>query len=146
MTISHNKAFQFWALLAKCRVSTLDSPICEQRCSQKDEKHNLEVAQMKSLVQAVVIAAALAAPVAAFAQSNQPVTRAKVRADLVQIEKAGYRPGDGDNTSYPAQVQAAEAKIAAQETSGVGGVAGGSTDTGRRGVSAADWNAMYNRS
>jgi len=101
---------------------------------------------MKSLVQAVVIAAALAAPVAAFAQSNQPVTRAQVRAELVQIEKAGYRPGDGDNTTYPAPIQAAEAKIAAQDATGVGGVASGSSDTGSRGVSPADWNAMYNRS
>ncbi|OUL80970.1 DUF4148 domain-containing protein, partial [Paraburkholderia hospita] len=53
---------------------------------------------MKSLIQAVVIAAALAAPLAAFAQSNQPITRAQVRAQLVQLEKAGYHPGDGDNT------------------------------------------------
>ena len=47
---------------------------------------------MKSLIQAVVVAAALAAPVAVFAQSNQPVTRAQVRAELVQLEKAGYHP------------------------------------------------------
>ena len=31
---------------------------------------------MKSLIQAVVVAAVLAAPFAAFAQSSQPVTRA----------------------------------------------------------------------
>ena len=48
---------------------------------------------MKSLIQAVVIAAVLAAPVASFAQSNQPVTRAQVRAELIQLEKAGYQPG-----------------------------------------------------
>lgn len=85
---------------------------------------------MKSLIQAVVVAAALAAPVAVFAQSNQPVTRAQVRAELVQLEKAGYRPGDGDNTTYPAQIQAAEAKVAAQNNA-VGGVAGGSSQSGR---------------
>lgn len=100
---------------------------------------------MKSLIQAVVVAAALAAPVAVFAQSNAPLTRAQVRAELVQLEKAGYHPGEGDNTTYPAEIQAAEAKVAAQNgaTSGYGGVVNGSSDAGRPAVSKADWNAMY---
>ncbi|BEU26416.1 DUF4148 domain-containing protein [Paraburkholderia sp. 22B1P] len=101
---------------------------------------------MKSLIQAVVIAAALAAPVAAFAQSNQPITRAQVRAELVQLEKAGYHPGDGDNTTYPEEIQAAEAKVAAQNNAtGVGGVTSGSFSAGHAAVSKADWDAMYNR-
>jgi hypothetical protein len=93
---------------------------------------------MKSLIQAVVVAAALAAPVAVFAQSNQPLTRAQVRAELVQLENAGY--------NYPADVQAAEAKVAAQNAAatGYGGVVTGSSDAGRPAVSKADWNAMYN--
>ena len=100
---------------------------------------------MKSLIQAVVVAAALAVPVAVFAQSNVPITRAQVRAELVQLEKAGYHPGDGDNSTYPAQIQAAEARVAAQnDATGVGGVANDSSDTGRPAVSKADWNAMYN--
>ena len=100
---------------------------------------------MKSLIQAVVVAAALAAPVAVFAQSNAPVTRAQVRAELVQLEKAGYNPAAADNATYPADIQAAEAKVAAQnDGTGVGGVANGSSDTGRPPVSKADWNAMYN--
>jgi hypothetical protein len=99
---------------------------------------------MKSVIQAVVIAAALAAPVAVFAQSNAPVTRAQVRAELIQLENAGYHPGDGDTTTYPAHIQAAEAKVAAQnDATGVGVVANGSSDTGRPLVSNADWNAMY---
>jgi Domain of unknown function (DUF4148) len=87
---------------------------------------------MKSLIQAVVIAAALVAPVVSFAQSNAPVTRAQVRAELVQLEKAGYRPGDGDNSTYPAQIQAAEAKVAAQNgaASSYGGVVSGSSASG----------------
>ena len=76
---------------------------------------------MKSLVQAVVIAATLAAPVAVFAQSNQPLTRAQVREQLVQIEKAGYNPARSNPNEYPANVQAAEARVAAQN-SAVGGV------------------------
>jgi hypothetical protein len=99
---------------------------------------------MKSLIQIVVVAAALAAPVAVCAQSNQPVTRAQVRAELVQLEQAGWRPGEGDHTTYPAQIQAAEAKVAAENgDTGVGGVANGSSESGRPTVSKADWNAMY---
>jgi len=100
---------------------------------------------MKSLIQAVVVAAALAAPVAVFAQSNAPLTRAQVRAELVQLEKAGYNPARGEDPYYPADIQAAEAKVAAQNgaTSGYGGVVSGSSDAGRPAVSKADWNAMY---
>jgi Domain of unknown function (DUF4148) len=108
--------------------------------------HNrLEVVTMKSLIQAVVVAAALAAPVAAFAQANPPVTRAQVRAELIQLEKAGYNPSRGQDPYYPADLQAAEAKVAAQNAArGVGGVAGGSSDAGRPAISKADWNALYN--
>ena len=96
---------------------------------------------MKSLFQTVVVAAALAAPVAAFAQSDQPVTRAEVRAQLVQAEQAGYYPGDGDQNAYPAQIQAADARIAAQNgATDVGGVANGSSDTAQPSVPKADQN------
>ena len=101
---------------------------------------------MKSLIQTVVVAAALAAPVAVFAQSSQPITRAQVRAELVQLEKAGYHVGDGDNTTYPAQVQAAEAKVAAQQVAangGYGGAVSGSSDAGRPAVSKAGSNEVY---
>ncbi|SRR5258708_26254644 len=86
---------------------------------------------MKSLIQAVVVAAVLATPVASFAQSNQPVTRAQVRAELVQLEKAGYDPFRNDRY-YPADIQAAEARVVAQNgaTSGVGGVVNGSSASG----------------
>ena len=101
---------------------------------------------MKSLIQAVVIAVAIAAPVAAFAQSNQPLTRAQVRAELVQLEKAGYTQASRDDATYPAQIQAAEARVAVQNgDTGVGGVTSGASQSGGTGrVSAADWNAMYN--
>jgi hypothetical protein len=102
---------------------------------------------MKSLIQAVIAAAVICAPVASFAQSNAPVTRAQVRAELVQLEKAGYRVGDGDNAHYPEQIQAAEARVSAQNgaTTGYGASTSGSSDSGRPSVSAADWNAMYTR-
>jgi hypothetical protein len=48
--------------------------------------------------------------------STQPagLTRAQVRAELVAIEKAGYTPA-GEETNYPVNVQAAEARIAQNE-------------------------------
>ncbi|MFM0504480.1 DUF4148 domain-containing protein [Paraburkholderia caffeinilytica] len=86
---------------------------------------------MKSLIKAVAVALVLAAPVASFAQSNQPLTRAEVRAQLIQLEQAGFHPGISD-PYYPANIQAAEARVAAQnaDTSGVGGVVSGSSAAG----------------
>lgn len=91
---------------------------------------------MKSLIQAVVIAAALAAPVASFAQSSQPVTRAQVRAELIQLEKAGYEPGRSD-PYYPADLHAAQARVAQQNgtaqaaESSYGGGVNGASQSGR---------------
>ena len=45
-----------------------------------------------------------------------PLTRAQVRAELVQLEKAGYNPNDWIN--YPENIQAAQAKIAAAQNTG----------------------------
>jgi hypothetical protein len=89
---------------------------------------------MKALIKAVLIACALSAPAFAFAQTaNAPVTRAEVRADLVRLEQAGYRPAAAD-PYYPADIQAAEAKVAAQsqtpETASVGGVTTGASQAG----------------
>ena len=101
---------------------------------------------MKSLIQAVVVAVAISAPLASFAQSNAPVTRAQVRAELAQLEKSGYRVGDGDNTHSPEGIPAAEARVAAANgNTAYGGVATGSSQGGSAAprVSASDWNAMY---
>jgi hypothetical protein len=98
---------------------------------------------MKSLIQAVAVAAALVVPVASFAQSQSTI--AQVRAELVQLQKVGYHVGDGDQAHYPDAIQAAEAKVAASNgNSAYGGVANAS-ESGAHGaaVSAQDWNAMY---
>ncbi|ASW00764.1 DUF4148 domain-containing protein [Paraburkholderia aromaticivorans] len=98
---------------------------------------------MKSLIKAVALAAVLAAPAASFAQaSQQPVTRAEVRQDLIQMEQAGYNPATSNDSTYPADAQAAEHRIQAQnpaiaqnqepvaDTSGYGGAANGSSQAG----------------
>lgn len=64
-------------------------------------------------IAALIVAAAFDVPaVSSFAQSHA-VTRAQVKAELVQLERAGYNPSL-DRTTYPAQIQAAEGKVAAQ--------------------------------
>jgi len=88
------------------------------------------------LVQSLIVAAVLAVPaVSSFAQSNAPVTRAEVKAQLVQLEKAGYQPGR-DDPEYPANIQAAEARVAAQNgaAAGFGGLTDGTSGAGARGV------------
>jgi hypothetical protein len=93
---------------------------------------------MKSLIQVVAIAAVLATPVASFAQSSQPVTRAQVHAELVQVEQAGYSPARGADPSYPSDIQAAEARVATQNataqaaTTSYGASTNGSSQSGQR--------------
>lgn len=69
---------------------------------------------MKSLIYAVPAAAVFAAPVVSFAQSNEPVTRAQVRAELVELEQVGYDPARGEDVYYPDDIQAALARVAAR--------------------------------
>ncbi|MGA7812226.1 DUF4148 domain-containing protein, partial [Caballeronia sp.] len=65
-------------------------------------------------ISAIIVSAVFAVPVASSAQSNQPVTRAQVRAELIQLIKAGYNPATANKYDYPAEIQAAEARVAAQ--------------------------------
>jgi Domain of unknown function (DUF4148) len=65
---------------------------------------------MKSIIKAFAIAVLIATPLASLAQSNQPVTRAQVREELAQLEKAGYNPSDW--MDYPTNLQQAEVIVA----------------------------------
>jgi Domain of unknown function (DUF4148) len=75
---------------------------------------NKEIAIMKSLIYAVPVAAVFAAPVVSFAQSNEPVTRAQVLAELVELEQVGYDPSRGEDVHYPDDIRAALALVAAR--------------------------------
>ena len=66
-------------------------------------------------VQSLIVAAVVIVPAVSFAQSNGPVTRADVRAQLVQLEKAGYNP-DGDQTQDPKNIEAAQARLNAENS------------------------------
>jgi hypothetical protein len=61
------------------------------------DSNNPEVI-MKSLIQAVVIATACAAPLAAFAQSEQGLTRDQVRAQLVEFQQTSRNQNAGAAT------------------------------------------------
>ncbi|REE23750.1 MULTISPECIES: DUF4148 domain-containing protein [unclassified Paraburkholderia] len=86
------------------------------------------------VIQSLIVAAAVALPALSFAQSNQPLTRAQVRAELVQLEKAGYNPAS-DETQYPRNILAAEARVSAQNgptASSYGSATAGSSASGSR--------------
>ena len=70
---------------------------------------------MKSLLKAAVVAAIVVVPALSFAQSSQqqPATRAQVRTELAQLRAAGYDPSDWMH--YPENIQAAEARVAADK-------------------------------
>ncbi|MEX3857216.1 hypothetical protein [Paraburkholderia sp. BR10923] len=83
---------------------------------------------IRSLIEAGVIAALIAAPIAAFAQSNQanqPLSRAQV-----------HDPSNANPMDYPANIQAGEAKVAGQnqaaQNSGYGAPSNGSSQRGGR--------------
>lgn len=64
---------------------------------------------MKRTLLVSLLVSVLTVPAVSFAQSQQPLTRAQVRAELVELQQAGYR-GDNEAT-YPAAIQAAEERV-----------------------------------
>ena len=85
---------------------------------------------MKRLI-CTLLTAALIVPALSFAQtSNGPVTRAEVRAELVQLERAGYQPAS-KQIHYPDELQAAEQRVQASNNAyaSESGAHGGSAAT-----------------
>jgi len=91
---------------------------------------------MKTKLIAVLAASILAVPGLALAQrSHTGATRAQVRAELVEFEKAG--PSRGQDPYYPADVQKASGRLQIANavvsdvaSSGYGGNTGGAVQTG----------------
>ena len=82
---------------------------------------------MNSMIRIVVATVAIASSFSVFAQSNAPVSRAQVKAQLVQLEHAGYNPAAND-PQYPQNVRAAITRVNDSE----GGVANGTQASGSR--------------
>jgi hypothetical protein len=70
---------------------------------------------MTTLICITLAIGALTSPTLSCAQViSVPLTRAQVYADLVRVEQAGYNPSAGDDANYPADIQAAERRVVAQ--------------------------------
>jgi hypothetical protein len=94
---------------------------------------------MKNLLRAAPVTTLPASPVACFAQSNGTVSRAQVKAELRELEQAGYYPARSEAANYPADIQAAEARVTQRNlasrsgaSSAEGGVTSGSALSGSR--------------
>lgn len=101
------------------------------------------------LIRLLAVTAILATPFASFAQSNSPVTRASVRAELVALQKAGYNPSS-DQAQYPRNIEAAEARLHARDyvaANAYGPSAAGTSETGapKAGTSIPGLDSVYAR-
>jgi len=93
---------------------------------------------MKMLVNMLFIVSACTLPVVSSAQSTTSATRAQVKADLSQLEAAGYDIA-GSDLDYPDNLKSAEAGLAAQQErksratqSGYGSTSNGTSSSGAR--------------
>jgi uncharacterized protein DUF4148 len=66
----------------------------------------------RTMIFTLILASGMGIAINAQAQEK---TRAEVRADLIRLEQAGYNPSATDDATYPADIQAAEAKVATQD-------------------------------
>ncbi|KWO05279.1 hypothetical protein WM26_34805 [Burkholderia cepacia] len=101
------------------------------------------------LIAALLVTVSASAAVPAFAD-EAVVSRAQVRAELVQLEQAGYRPGRANDPHYPVDLQAAltrihanDAVVADAETSGYGSDAVTAAQSGRRPATRVAERSIY---
>lgn len=74
---------------------------------------------MKQIFVTTALALLASSPIASFAQTDAPLTRAHVRAELANLERAGYNPIP-DDVEYPARLQKAEARLQADRMASQG--------------------------
>jgi hypothetical protein len=82
---------------------------------------------------ATLIAAVVLVPAAAFAQSSEPLTRAQVRAELVQLEMAGYDPLSNCSGDCAGSLRRAEAVVTRQQGAAAAAYGPGSNGTEQSG-------------
>jgi hypothetical protein len=111
---------------------------------------HLKESAMNSRFFIVAITTAIFLPLAAHAQTNgSSVTRQQVRADLIQLERAGYQPGRANNPHYPDDLLAAEARIHASTdvdpyaANATGGTTAGTWTSAGRVASTGSENATF---
>ncbi|WP_322088463.1 DUF4148 domain-containing protein [Burkholderia sp. BCC1999] len=105
------------------------------------------------LIAALLVAVSASAAAPAFAD-QAVVSRAQVRAELVQLEQAGYRPGRANDPHYPDDLQAALTRIHANDavaadssassaSSGYGRDAEATTQSGNRPATRIAERSIY---
>jgi hypothetical protein len=67
---------------------------------------------MKSSILATLVALAIGTSAVSHAQTNQPVTRAQVRAEVVALERYGYKPNRDD---YPVTLLRAQQRLSEEQ-------------------------------
>lgn len=98
---------------------------------------------MKTLICVTIAAACSAAPAVVLAQPATPITREQVRAEVIDLQTVGYSPGTASDNDFPGNIQAAEARLAAQRagaqsaSGGYGSASGGSAQSGARSLRVA---------
>ncbi|WP_446902859.1 DUF4148 domain-containing protein [Burkholderia sp. YIM B11467] len=101
------------------------------------------------LIAALLVAVSASAAAPAFANEST-VSRAQVRAELVQLEQAGYRPGRANDPHYPDDLQAALTRVHANDAvaadaaaSGYGRDAVAATQSGSRPATRVAERSIY---
>lgn len=102
------------------------------------------------LIAALLVAVSASAAAPAFAD-QAAVSRAQVRAELVQLEQAGYRPGRANDPHYPDDLQAALTRVHADDavaadtsaSSGYGPDAAAATQSGSRPATRIAERSIY---
>jgi hypothetical protein len=80
---------------------------------------------------AAIVTVIITVPTVSHAESTQTVRLTQIRAELIQLQKVGYFPNRASDTRYPADIQAAQAHVAALNELGGGvGSTGGSSASG----------------
>ncbi|MGU7769114.1 DUF4148 domain-containing protein [Burkholderia sp. MR1-5-21] len=101
------------------------------------------------LIAALLVAATAAVATPAFASdenaSSGAVTRAQVRAELAQLEQAGFLPNRANDPHYPADIQAALKRIHGDDASasGYGGNGAAVAESGSRNVIRSADRSIY---
>ncbi|WP_028233016.1 DUF4148 domain-containing protein [Paraburkholderia mimosarum] len=104
---------------------------------------------MKTTIIGIASIGMLLAPLLSVAQTSTHLTRAEVRAELVQLERAGYNPAKAKDENYPDDIQAAEARVAAEKaagglsTSGMGSGTGSASQSGGSSASHHSTSRLY---
>jgi hypothetical protein len=82
---------------------------------------------------ATIITTVFLLPAVALAQSSDTLTREQVRAELVQLERAGYNPSSNCTGDCPGSLRRAEAIIMREQAAARAAYGSGSSGTAQSG-------------